>query len=353
MEKLDNLHYSYREIDGYNKPFNFVLGPREPGKTSMAWLKKVYFPWRKTKRPWIYLTRTSVEISSALIESIADTIINKFTDDNVKLVYTKGTFKEGITDVFIGKDIFFRIVSLNIQLRRIKLAVLKNIEAVLMVEYVINPRNIEKYLKDEAYKIMEAYTTWRRECKGILKCYFLGNPYSLFNPLFVYWGVDTNKLKPGTFYVGENFVIHYCQLSEGLRAKLLEQNPLYKFDEDYSAYALDGVAMNDRNIKVVSKQPMGYSLRYVFRIANKFIGVYRNNYLIDHEDKYWCSPVDTPSARRQVWCFDFGELIERVSLISQEERIALSHFKSAMRRRNISFSSIEVYYYIEEIYNNL
>ena len=51
-----------------------------------------------------------------------------------------------------------------------------------MDEYIINPKSGERYGKDEAFKIKEAYTTWRRECDGVLKCYFLANPYSLYNP---------------------------------------------------------------------------------------------------------------------------------------------------------------------------
>ena len=30
MIELDNLHYDYRPIDSYNKPFNFIMSPREP-----------------------------------------------------------------------------------------------------------------------------------------------------------------------------------------------------------------------------------------------------------------------------------------------------------------------------------
>ena len=46
-EKLDNLHYDFRPIDGYGKDFNIVISPREPGKTSMFWLKKIYIPFLK------------------------------------------------------------------------------------------------------------------------------------------------------------------------------------------------------------------------------------------------------------------------------------------------------------------
>ena len=159
--ELDNYHYDYRAIDGYNKPFNFIASPRELGKTSMMWMKKIYLPWKRNHKPWIYLVRQSVEITSALIDSIKDTTINKFTDDNVEFVYKTSAFKDGIVDVFIvlhhlekvkvtSKDekgemiteeieqdipenvIFFRIVSLNIMLRRIKHAVLKDIAGVFI-----------------------------------------------------------------------------------------------------------------------------------------------------------------------------------------------------------------------------
>ena len=218
--ELDNLHYSFREIDGYNKAFNFILSARELGKTSRFWYLKVYREWKKDGKPWIYMVRTSVEITEALINSVADTIFNKFSDDNVELEYNKGSFKDGIVDVKIDGKIIFRIVSLSIPLRRIKLAVLANIKSAFMDEYVINPKNGEKYQPNEAFKIKEAYTTWRRECDGVFKMYFLANPYSLFNPLFVDWNVEVNELKKGSFYVGDMYVIHWAIMSKELREHL-------------------------------------------------------------------------------------------------------------------------------------
>ena len=348
--ELDNIHYSYREIDGYNKPFNFIMSPREPGKTSMMWLKKIYLKWKVDKHPWIYMTRNVVEISEALINSIADTIINKFTDDGVELQYTKGSFKDGIVDVKINNIIFFRIVSLNIALRRIKLAVLKGVAGVLMDEYIINPKSGEKYLKDEAYKIKEAYTTWRREATGILKMYFLGNPYSLYNPLFMDWGVETNKLKKNSFYVGDTYVIHWAILTPELRKHLLEVNPLYQFDEDYSDYALDGTAVNDKNIKI-DTLPDNFFLQFIFRMQEKYIGVFKNRFILDEDNRFFCKELENVGKYRNVYCFDFEDLIDRCALLSREDRDRFSHFKKAMQRNQVAFSSIEIYYLVVEIYN--
>lgn len=353
--ELDDLHYDWREVDGYNKPFNFVMSPREPGKTSMMWLRKIYFGWKIDKRPWIYLVRQSVEICEALIDSIADSILNKFTDDNVKFKYKTGSFKDGITDVFIVKDeqeeLFFRIVSLSIQLRRIKLAVLKNIKGVFCDEYIINPKSGEKYQPQEAHKIKEAYTTWRRE-NPKLKMYFAGNPYSLFNPLFVDWNVNTNLLKVGQFYVGDIFVIQCADLKPALKAKLLEENPLYQFDAIYANYALYGKPVNDSHIRVKQHLPRGYFLKFIFRIQEKTIGVFQNS-VFDEHNRFYVKEIENFSQNRTIFCFEFSELVERAVVLSMEERMKLYKFKEAFRTRAIDFENVSCYYLLEEVYKQL
>ena len=366
----DGTYYSWREIDGYNKTFNFVQSAREPGKTASMWYQKVYLPWKKDHRPWIYMVRQSVEICEALITSVFDVNIRKFTDDEFDIDYKIGSFKDGIVDVFIvyyhnetdeetgevkkvidNKYIFFRIVSLSIQLRRIKLAVLKDVKNVFMDEYIINPKNQEKYQPREAFKIKEAYTTWRRENPNI-RFYFAGNPYSLFNPLFVDWGVDTRKLKKNSFYIGNTFAIQWAIISPKLREKLLKENPLYQFDEDYSEYALEGTAVNDSNIRL-GKLPPNYSLQFVFRIEGKYIGIFSNRYYEDLEDRFFIKFLDKVGKNRFSYCIDFEDMLDRSILFSLDDRTKLRRFKDSMRRNLVSFEDINVYYYMIEIYKNL
>ena len=373
----DNLHYSYRPIDGYNKAFNIVISPRELGKTSQMWMDKIYTPWKKNHKPWIYLVRQAVEIDDALIESIFSTNMNKFTDDNLQPIYKSSSFSDGIVDIFLEvkhlekkevkqddgslkmedvevseKMLFFRIVSLNIKMYRIKKAILRNIAGVFMDEFIINPEFAEKYLPKEFERLQEAYSTWRREADGVLKMYFVGNPYSLFNPLFVGLKVDIAKLKRDSFYVGDYFIIHWAVLSDELRNKILEENPFYKFDEEYSNYAVDGCAVNDKNIRV-GKQPKNFYLSFVLKMNGKFIGVFQNNYMESLEDRYFCKFLDEVSARRTIYCFDFTEMVERSILVSMDERMKLKRYKEAMRKRLVTFEDINVYYYMEEVYKNL
>ena len=355
--KLDNLHYDFRRIDGYNKPFNIIISPREAGKTSMAWLKKVYLPWTKTHKPWLYLVRNANEITEALIDGI-DIPINKFTDDNVKLIYSKSSLESGICDIYIeDKDtheklLFVRILALSIKLRRIKLSLIPNIGGVLMDEYIIDPKSGEKYLKGEDMKIKEIYTTYRRESEGILKMYFLGNPYSLFNPLFMWLGVDTKKLKQGATIVGDQYVVECYALKEELKKQILENNPLYEFDDSYKAYAFDGMAVNDMNIKIGSL-PLNYSLRFIVRINNINIGIFKNDFWQDKCDKYFCKEIRGFSQDRNIFAFEFNDLVDRCVLVSLEERRKLENFKTSFRKREVAFSNINIYYLIEEVYFNI
>lgn len=348
---LDNLHYDFREVDGYGKPFVFVMSPREPGKTVAMWFKKIYSGWRKDKRPWIVLTRTAVEISEAFLYSIQDSIINKFSDDNVKFKFVKGTFKEGIVDVRIGNDIFFRVVSLSLPLRRIKLAVLRDVKGAFMDEYIIDPKSGEKYITGEAFKIKEAFTTWRRECSGPFKMYFTANPYSLFNPLFVSWNVPTEKLRKGQFFVGDMYVIHWATLNPLLREKLLAENPLYQFDEDYNEYALQGTPVNDSNIPV-GKQPEGFPLKFVFRISRRLIGVFKSTDPTANP-QFFCSFVKDISADRNVWCFDLQEIMSGTQLLTMDAKFKLSRFKSAIAAGEILYSEIPIYYMVTEVYKQI
>lgn len=372
MIQRDNLHYSFRAIDGYNKAINIVISPREPGKTTSMWMDKIYTPWKKNHKPWLILVRQAVEIDESFINTIFDTNMNKFTDDNIKPVYKQSSFKSGIVDVYIPvkktrkamKDdkeideeysedvLFIRIVSLNIKMYRIKKAILKSIGGIFMDEFIINPKFQEKYLPKEFERIEEAYSTWRREYDGVLKMYFCGNPYSLFNPLFVGLKVPIAKLKRDSFYVGDYYVIHWAVLNPLLRKKLLEENPFMQFDEDYQEYAVEGKAVNDKDIRI-NQLPKGFYLQFVIKMENKFIGIFKNDYLDSLEDRYHCKFLNEVSAKRTIYCFDFTEMVERSILISIDERLRLSRFKESIRKRSITYEDINVYYYIEEVYKNI
>ena len=377
----DNIHMNWRTIDGFNKAINCFISPREPGKTDTTWWEKIYSNWCEDHRPWGYFVRQVVEINEVMLQDIQDTI-NKWSIEPVEFQYTKNSLKDGVVDIKIKNILFFRVASLSIPLKRLKSAKIPNIAGIFVDEFIIDPKSGEKYLKNEFFKVKETYTTWKREYRGtgMLKIYYAGNPYSLFNPIFVGLGVDVAKLRKDVYvetgeemdyifpdgitfhdkvyklkhniYVGHTYAIEWGVLHPILKRWLIEKNPFYQFDEEYNQYALEGCAVNDKDIKLATL-PRNFYLSFVVKIMGKYIGIFQNNYIDDMQDKYFCKFLDEVSARRAIYCFEFEEMVEHSILMSIDERMKFKRFKDAVRKRDVSFEDINVYYYIEEVYKNL
>ena len=354
MVKQDNIHFSLRTINGYNLPFNFIISEREAGKSTAIWLQS-YDTWIREGRTTLVVRRKVVHITKAYIDDICQ-IIRKFRDESCKFEYAQSTLKEGIVDIYINEKRFVRICALSVDITALKSLVLRDLKYIIFDEFICNQRFGEKYLKDEATKFMEVYNTFRRESEG-LKVYWMGNPYSLYNCYFLFFGVDTSKLKRGAIISDKkSYVIQCYEITQELREKILKENPLYQFDNSYTKYAFEGKNVNDENIIIRPKLPPSFKLLYVFKNANKYIGLYRRDVFdLESEIVYYAQFIEPNniSKRRDIICFDFEELVERVVMLSPEEKYKFQKIKDAMRKRLIAFASIECYYLLEEIYFNL
>ena len=353
MIKQDNIHFSLRTINGYNLPFNFIISEREAGKSTAIWLQS-YDAWCKEGKTTLVIRRKVVHITKAYIDDICQ-IIRKFRDESCKFEYSQSTLKEGIVDIYINQKRFIRVCALSVDITALKSLVLRDLKYIIFDEFICNNRFGERYLKDEAIKYMECYNTFRRESEN-LKCYFLGNPYSLYNPYFLFFNVDTSKVVRGAILTDKkSYVIQCYEILPELRAKILKENPLYQFDNSYTKYAFEGKNVNDENIVLLDKLPPNFKLTYVFKNANRYIGLYRASIWIESEILYYCEFINgnNISKRRDIICFDFEELVDRVVMLSPDERYKFQKIKDAMRKRLIAFNSIECYYLVEEIYYNL
>lgn len=348
LQKIDDIHISLREIDGYNLPFNAVICEREAGKSTqlVAKLWKIY----KEGNTALLFRRNIVDVTEPYIESILE-IIHKFYDESFEFVYTKSALEDGIVKIKDknGKLIFI-IIALSIKVSRIKSLVLRNIKAFFFDEFICNPKFDEKYLKSEADKFKEAYNTFYRETDTQIKCYFFGNPYSMYNPYFMWWGVDVSKLERGKILTGKNWAVWCYEITQELREYILKRNPLYQFDDAYTKYAFFGQAINDENIRL-SKQPANYSLKWLFRAEGKYIGIYQNHYVDNLCDMYFCRIEDSIGIRRNVYCYDFNELVDRCAIMSRDDKEKFARFKRALQRNLVTFENIAVYYIVIEIYN--
>ena len=363
-KKDDGLHYSLTKLLSYDKTFNFVVSEREPGKSTSIW-RLVYGKWKKTGRPSIALRRRQVDVSEEYIRSIEDTV-NEWFDDNVELKYGSG-LSQGAVLVSINKKPFVLILALSNPLNRIKSLTIKDPAYMIMDEFICNTRMGEKYLKDEAFRFKEIYSTFYRHCEDghSLKCIFAGNPYSRYNPYWVDFKVPLGKIKRGgPIITGANWAVEVYEMKPELREYIKAHNPLYQFDDTYTRYAFDGEAVNDSNIIVWPKLPPRYSLRYCFRYNDKLIGVYSWNPPANQADQapglirtpmipMWCGYLHDEGQRRSVYCFDFNQLQDGTALVSILDKTRFSSFQRLLGQHRVAFEDVSVDYAIEDIFDRL
>ena len=349
-EELDNLHIGQKELT-YRESFNrrniAIISPRELGKTTYPLVLRSYFKFKQNGAKTLLLVRFGVDIDDRYILSI-ENIINKFTDDNVHLDFHIGGGK--VTSIFINKKFFRGIIPMNAPTERFKKLVLP-FWAIHYDEFICNTYLGEKYLKGEAFKFEERYKTFQRENPS-LKCYFYGNPYSVYNPFFSNWGVDFSKIKPGAFYYNSNCVISCPKLSPELIAKIKARDPNYVFDDSYEKYAFGGEAINDSNKMIVQQQPRGYKLSYAIKYENKVLGVFEgfNN---SNPFFFWLGFIPEEGARRQVFVYSFKDLVDNTALVTRETASKFRSLLAALSCRQVASQNLEAAYQGEQLYQIL
>lgn len=352
--KGDKLHIDsdVGVIDGHQKTHNFIVTERESGKSTLMW-KKVYNAFRREQKRSIIVKRYQADITDSYIED-TEKLINKFTGSQIEFNYTRQELNGGTLDLKIGDQIFCRLIALNTALSRLKSRFLDNVKYMMYDEFICNRRLGEKYLADEPFRIKELYTTYNRESSKGIKIYYFGNPYSLHNPFFSDLNVKTNQIYPGALVAENDYCIWCYQIKDQLKQQILAKNPLYKFDDSYKKYAFDGRAVQDQDILVIEHQPDQFKLDCIFKIHQKCIGIYRGS-LIDGDQRiyYWCKIIDpiTVSRRRDILCFDFGDMSDRTVLYNGRQKFA--SLKYAIETRSAGFASIEESWMIEEIYQEI
>lgn len=357
MKEIDNLHYDYTKIDGYHVLFYVVISARDPGKTTMK-IINCYKQHKRTGAGFVFITRQVNDITEGYLNSFQE-VINDFIDPKIELTYAKGAATSGVVDIRVKgeKEIFIRVQGLSKKINSQKRFRMSNIKDIVFDEFICNPKFDEKYLPGEYEKFREVIKTYQKD-NPALRVYMLGNPYSLFNPYFMAWNVNTNHLKIGHMYSdGVVYVIDFYKMKDELRAQLLSQNPDYMIDEDYAHYALDGQSINDVHIKLWDKCPDHFALAYVFKMGKKTIGVYRLRDLFFQDPipfTFYVQYIDfTPSARRDVIVFEFDDIMDGSIMIAASDRWRYESMKRAFRNGDIAFQNIEVYYLSQEVYKNL
>lgn len=365
IPKKDNIHLSTAKGDSYNVLDNFYITSRGMGKSAIFW-GKLYNAWKTLGRSGIVLRTIQADITSAYLDDI-ETMLNKFrcTEDYVKISYKRGSIKDGVVDVFIQepgdkeKYLFVRVVAIGIKATRYKSLIIRNPSMIGYDEFIPNTRLGEKWLPDCAWRVKELYNTFAREANGyLLKRYWFGNPYSRYIPyLLNYYKIDTLKLKPGDFIHGDNYIVDLQKPKPELVELLKKQNPdlLNDIDEEWTRF-MNGEFINDENYIIEPVQPQGYQLRWVFRIANHYLGCFRadNPTNSDYYADWYVKMMDDWNGnRRDVYACNFDNLIEGTKLITVSDKVNTQVLKNAIAQRRIAFQDVNSAYLLQSIYTLL
>ena len=346
-EKLDNLHCDFSSIDGLEKDLNVVITARDDGKTTNFLMKKFWEDWKRTKSPLILIFRNIVDIKKESLQYYAN-LMNKFLDDKIELEVSQEDCKSGIGTAYWKKERFFHFVALSVKEATLKKTAFPDAHFILFDELEINPKNKEKYLKNEYGRFCAFFGTQMKLSK--CKFYGLTNPYSRVNPFFLGFGADTSKIELGKILKGKTWAIWYKKMNPLLLEKIKEKNPLYNEESEYRFMALDGEMILD-NMSHVAPMRGKYRLETSFVYNGERFGAYRS---IDYDNEeiplYYIKKEKDFSKRRLSYAFSFEDLISGSVIADKREIASFAHIKQAMRNQDVDFDSIETEQCFNEIY---
>ena len=354
LSKIDDIHYSFSSIDGYAKPYNFIIGPREGGKSSMFLATKAYKAFVENRRSTIYLRRDKNDITDIYIMSL-QRILRKFKKENAELIY-KRTKGEGFLTVYLKgySEPFLYFIALNQEKSNFKSLVLGDVAYIVMDEFIIDTRAGEKYVEDEPGKLKELYETFNRESSTTIKCYFLGNPYSLFNPYFLAFGIDPKTLDKGVVRTGKTWACERYKLNPLLVEQIKKKNPMFdEFANDaWAKYALEGEAVNDINIRIMDK-PTDYSMQACIIFEGRYYGIWRATGWGFADPMYFVSRENSIGKKRMLYAFDFKDLINNSKLYDSGDKLYLKRFKMAISNRMVGYQDLDCNYTIEALFDSI
>ena len=356
--KFDDLHYTTSAIDSYGKPFNFVISEREAGKTTALVASKIYKAFKERGRPALILRNQAVDISEAYVMSFEETT-NKFFGREIKLSYRRGDISKGICllwDESTGeKKLYAAIAALSAPIARLKSINIGKLSLIMYDEAIVAASMGERYPDNLAFKVKEIYKTFSREIRPeVLKMYCMGNPYSKYHPLLVDWGVPFQDMKRGSIITGPNWAVECYEMKPELREFIIAHDPTYQFDDAYRRYAFDGASIEDEQISISIKRPEGFAIRYVFKVSNRYLYVWRADpepgSRFDYIYRYWIQATAEPPGKRQsIVCADFTQLCANGTLLNLYKGF-FGNLKTAVALNRVLYADPEAFYLTQIVY---
>lgn len=175
-----------------------------------------------------------------------------------------------------------------------------------------------------------------------------------------YYKIDTLKLKPGDFIHGDKYIIDLQKPKPELAELLKKQNPdlLNDIDEEWMRF-MNGEFINDENYIIEPQEPQGYALRWVFRIANHYIGCFRTGDVNSWDGDFECDwyvkmlPDDWKSKKRDIYAVNFDNLVAGTKLITPFDKTNTQILRNAIAQRRVAFQDVNSAYLLQSIYTLL
>lgn len=352
MIERDNMHINLRTAIGYNKTNIFVVSAREAGKSTTA-INDLIYPAFKKGKPSIILRRQISDITDDYIESIAETI-NEFNEEKVELIYKKSEISKGCFTIYIKDkpDVpFIRIIALAVKKTRFKSTILKDVAYILFDEFIPDTNLGESYLKGEVNKFQEIVKTYKR-FSNKMRYIFLGNVYSLYSPyISTLTSINPYDMRPGDIKTDDNSIVWYYKLDPRLIEKIRKRDPEF-IDETFDKYCVDGIAVNDEQIRIYDHQPQSFRLDLIFKFDSKFILCYRGS---NDECSWWIKVVKDVKLgkNRDVFCIDWNDMNNGYIFLEGVERDYFYSLKKAMQFYDVCYENPEGFYLLREIYSKI
>lgn len=263
-------YWDINHILPYQRPFNFITGPRSIGKTytTQKWLLKQALDRGRCTG---YITRTLMELrSGALAQSWQKVCVKEYP-------YIDFEFNAELISVG-GKPIIYGLPLSQVQ--KLKKQSFPFIWYFIFDEYQIE-EGTGKYWGGytEPDQFINLYHTVDREEQRV-KCFFLGNNTSYYNPYHVHpvFGLpsDPAVFEPNKPWTNKICLYESATVSEELQREK-DQNPFLKAlnGTRYGDYANKGIYRDDSytNISALDK---GARQLATFRVEGETFGLFNN-----------------------------------------------------------------------------
>lgn len=265
-----NKYWDITHILPYQRPFNFVVGPRGVGKTytTQKWLLKQAI---EKGRECAYITRTVNEQNNGgLLNAWAKVLQREYPEVEFKL--------DGNIIVCDGEPCV-RALALS-QAAKLKRISFPNVWYILFDEYQLEQGTgdyLRGYLEPELF-IMLYHTIDREENR--VRCFLLGNNTSYYNPYHMYAGFGLPK-DPRELPLEGVWKNKVCTFENVIPTSVLQSEKSKNVflqalaGTRYGDYATNGKYLDDKYTNLGTLETGARQIA-TFRVGNELFGLYNN-----------------------------------------------------------------------------